>query len=201
MSIRLLQDPERLHDVGDDVESVYWVLIHEALKRFALPRQFVAKDIFDQQTTDEQGRCVGGQSKRLAIVYGELLSLGLSSKALDALVHECTTCWHRFHTALRPDDYPLTEGQKNMLVLAPTPSFWLERFASVLVNEAFWSNTTTAGGLRGVDESNLCPSSGRKRGACEVDGGPESSNRSTELPRRSKRLKRFHKLSMDLHRQ
>ena len=191
MSIRLLSHADTLHDIGDDVESLYWVLVHQIVKRFVLPHQYVAKDLFDEQALDQSGRPIGGASKQVAITHGELEQLRLSSKPLEALLHECSHCWNVFYRAFRPVRETITEEGKKMLVTALTPSYWLSHFASILHNDDLWNDASeretrdyprTTGPFR-------LSGAGKKRKASDAGIEPQE----TPQPlRRSKRLRRRH---------
>ena len=47
MPIALLQNPAKVHDIADDLESLFWVFTYGALTRFALPDQDRLTDVFD----------------------------------------------------------------------------------------------------------------------------------------------------------
>lgn len=211
MSIPLLRDPEKLHDLVDDLESLFWVLIYGTAKRFLQPGQRFDKDMFDQQTKDTKGRTVGGARKHTALLGGWLLKTRCTCTALQQLMFQCGKRWLEYHMYKQewpPLDEKTKEELKGIPSLVSDPSFWMEKFASALRQTdalACCSHHAPSGGGPGAARP------GTKRGAgdsAEIEAGElEQARRSfgrkrsadetvAEVPgierplRRSKRLKR-----------
>lgn len=135
MSIPLLRDPERLHDLVDDLESHFWVSIYGALTRFLRggPERWMA--MFNEESTDKKGRVVGGSDKYAALWSTELHREKYTCPALQQLILTCTVSWMEYQL-LKRGSVDLGEGTAaNMKVtadLASQPSYWIEKFAFAL---------------------------------------------------------------------
>ena len=151
MSALLLQEPDKVHTIVDDLESVFWVLVYGALRRFAEPDQYLPMELFDEVKYDRAGRRLGGTTKQVYVICGNLLRLKFSARPLQKLVHECNECWSEYHMGILPRrEKERTERQRSMLVSAPEPAFWLEKFASVLQDEALWQEECNIGDRKSV---------------------------------------------------
>lgn len=145
MSIPLLRDPDRLHDLIDDLQSHSWVMIYGALKRFLWDGRPDFLGIFDAQARDEEDRIVGGKDKYAAIRAGTLGSLQYKCPTLRLLIRMCSRPWYKYQLAIKggpdrreydPHDYDpeemTMERLKPMLDLAPQPSYWIEKYVVAL---------------------------------------------------------------------
>ncbi|KAI0074797.1 hypothetical protein K474DRAFT_1709534 [Panus rudis PR-1116 ss-1] len=98
MSTRLLQDRQKSHDIDDDLESTFWVLLYTAVHHCKHTGQFDS-DIFDEvSVTYHNGSRVtcGGFAK-----LGFLLtsSLVFRCPALNALITDLRKLWcHHYYT-------------------------------------------------------------------------------------------------------
>ena len=98
MSYSLLSQPEKSHDITDDLESLFWVLVFGAMKWFASPGQELPFEGFDQYTLDALGRRIGGTYKGDWIHCSDfLVDLRLTSDVLQNLVEDSRLCWKRDH--------------------------------------------------------------------------------------------------------
>ena len=102
MSYPLLSDPGKVHDITDDLESVFWVLLFCAMHYYSLPDQDIPMDVFDYQSIDEDGRRTGGNFKAAWVFSSsQLLDLRLTSADLHHLLRESQKCWLQYHTAMK----------------------------------------------------------------------------------------------------
>ncbi|GJE92009.1 hypothetical protein PsYK624_081620 [Phanerochaete sordida] len=203
MSVELASNPDKLHGILDDLESVFWNLVYGALRRFALPEENTSTMMFEESGFDNQGRATGGTMKGAFLLGRRYVGLRLSSAKLSELIQRCGDCWRQCHLALSPMD-GIGERKKNevreILKDAAKPSYWVDIFAATLRDmppkgdEVLPSQTSSS-----EDESSVSASEGAdsgdesgghravslKRKSCDdKDLPPPPTN-----PRRSKRLK------------
>ncbi|CAL1710445.1 unnamed protein product [Somion occarium] len=67
MSVALLKDPEKPHEVFDDIESILWVMLFISIHHFKHTGKF-SMDVFDQWSDDVGGfagaQAIGGENKQ-----------------------------------------------------------------------------------------------------------------------------------------
>lgn len=66
ISIALGRNPNKVHDVLDDIESSYWVLLYNGIHYFASDAESTILDMFDQSKQVKKGKTVitvGGEAK------------------------------------------------------------------------------------------------------------------------------------------
>ena len=138
MSHSLLSQPEKLHDITDDLESLFWVLVYGAMKWHALPDQNIPLEGFDQFSLDGHGRRVGGGFKGDWILSGDaLVRLRLTCPALHKLIKDCRLGWWKLYNAKHgardfEDMEDFHAEIMKMLELAGKPSFWIEKYSAIL---------------------------------------------------------------------
>ncbi|KIP01982.1 hypothetical protein PHLGIDRAFT_122872 [Phlebiopsis gigantea 11061_1 CR5-6] len=138
MSLCLLENPTKIHDVADDLESVFWVMTYGSLKRFARSNQAQLMRFFDYQTVDpENGQKVGGQLKEGCIFGPRLRNIAFTSDSLQDLIHKAKLTWFGYYTILQGnmdlDSSPLTKGiMLEQHEQAKRPAFWVDLFAKAL---------------------------------------------------------------------
>lgn len=134
MSIPLLENPDNIHDLVDDLESVFWVFVYVAVKRFSAQEQPLRHRLmlmFDEETLDSQYRIVGGCRKTSCLFSNDLLRSRFTDGTLHKLLSDIGHCWDMYHCA-RTDSFPTLVPQERkdsgtrMLKLAP-PTFALDR--------------------------------------------------------------------------
>ena len=76
MSIAMLQDPFKVHDILDDLEATFWAYLLGVVKHFAGNITFSLNDLFyqDYKEIDGTPHRIGGRAKRGLLESGELLS-------------------------------------------------------------------------------------------------------------------------------
>ena len=139
MSFLLLQDPEKLHDMLDDLESVFWVTAFCALDRFLRPNRIGPMTMFDEERVDDEGRTVGGLEKSVTMLTGTLCLKKFTCPTLQELIYECSQFWAECHLASRDDPRffkHVSEGirdrMRKTLDSASQPVFWSDLYASAL---------------------------------------------------------------------
>ena len=136
MSIPLLRDPQKLHDLIDDLESVFWVLLYGALKRFVPPSQPSSMEMFEEERIGEDKYVVGGRQKNHCLAYGGMNDMPFTNPALQTLIRECAARWNAYHRAGEGAlGFRSPETKASIMALldfAPQPSYWTERFDSAL---------------------------------------------------------------------
>ena len=137
MSIRHLKDPKWAHDISDDLESVFWVLMYGALTRFLLPNQSPPLEMFDEVQVNHEGRCTGGTEKSAHVSSSYFNRFRYDSDTLRWVVRKICEDWSNFHVARFGtcgfEGHPeLVKRMVEMLELAPKPCYWVERFTKVL---------------------------------------------------------------------
>lgn len=137
MSIPLLENPKKVHDIVDDLQSIFWVLIYGALKHFTLPDQSLPMEVFSHQTIDRKGRRFGGRWKLSSIALGSFRNLDYSSAALKNLVSKSDLVWRDYHAGINgarqfASDEKLHAEIMEGMESAKKPSFWVEAFATAL---------------------------------------------------------------------
>ena len=206
MSIPLLRDPDRLHDLVDDLESLFWVLVYGALKRFVRGDPRYSMRMFDGETRDEMGRLVGGVQKYSALWSGAFLRQEYVCPSLQRLIHVCAARWNEYQLLKRsaPElDEDTVARLKSILDLACQPSFWMEKFVTALEQvKSCCSHHESSSQLSSgtnlavpVDEDRVKDGrrgecAGRKRQLLSEEDDDDKDARHIPL-RRSKRIKRL----------
>ncbi|GJE92007.1 hypothetical protein PsYK624_081600 [Phanerochaete sordida] len=195
MSSRLLLSREKAHDISDDLESVFWVLIYCSLKYFARPEHNVTVEIFDHIALDSQGNRVGGTYKSGSIDSNRLWKVEYTSSVLQDLIKRSNKAWQRFDTVYYDSPVchlPTAPGVsvQQWLEDGKSPAFWAALFAKALDDyDAILDFIPATPRLKDVHRPQpLAPrrARGRKRKARgEEDAGDEPP----QPLRRSKRLR------------
>ncbi|KIP08542.1 hypothetical protein PHLGIDRAFT_12541 [Phlebiopsis gigantea 11061_1 CR5-6] len=174
MSISLLSKPDKLHDITDDLESVYWVLLYGALKMFASADQDLPLNVFDWHGIDRDGRRIGGRFKQAWIYNSDrLFALGLTSTALQELILESQRCWFMFYNVR--DDLMSLDGLGDLrdrmtktLEQAPDPSFWIDKYAAALRSLEEQEHTPTRPSTSSEDHRERGTRSAQQLGAADA---------------------------------
>ena len=171
MSIPLLKDPEKVHDLTDDLESMYWTMVYVALKRFTPPDHKFPQNLFSDEVTDHpDGRRRGGDQKKQLLLTNRLDKWEFSSGVVKGLLQECRDAWRSYH-ALEDPSQPPADGEVPPEPVSD-PRYWIGKCASALDR------------LDGKPNPQLA---GKKRKFCEARAPGDESD--TKDLRRSKRLK------------
>ena len=114
MSIKLLRYPERLHEVHDDLESVYWVLAYTALHRFKQtgPTKFNMRCFSEMDFSSPSGEfsfVKGGVSKTIVLLDRRLATIEFSSLPARGVLSELTFLFAGYSIYLPADGVFLEE--------------------------------------------------------------------------------------------
>ncbi|KIP02474.1 hypothetical protein PHLGIDRAFT_37885 [Phlebiopsis gigantea 11061_1 CR5-6] len=148
MSIPMLSERGKNHDIADDLESVYWVLLFGAMHMFTPPDKDIPLEIFDDEGVDHNGHLIGGNAKKNWLRDpGGLRALELPSPELRELLLDSQKCWLMFHLARDGSvdrDKDLQDEAKKVLELASDPSFWIDKYQATLQSFANRERTLNA---------------------------------------------------------
>ena len=134
MSTSLLINPDKVHDILDDLESIFWVLVYCALRHFSTPGLRMPMSIFDDEGVDEEGRRTGGMLKSACLSCRQLFDYKFSCIALERLIQEASDAWATYRIAIRGRIQASDVIQ--MLELAPVPSYWIKMFTDALQEQS-----------------------------------------------------------------
>ncbi|KAH8099757.1 hypothetical protein BXZ70DRAFT_907775 [Cristinia sonorae] len=80
ISIRIATDPSRIHDVIDDLESCYWVLLYTAIRHVEGTAQRENLRMFDERNENSRVKTTGGTKKTLFLLQMEMVNLTVPLK-------------------------------------------------------------------------------------------------------------------------
>lgn len=101
MSIGMLQNPNKAHDILDDYESLFWAYLYGAVHGYHHNTDHnIDLKMFDEQTTNERRPSVkvGGQTKRAMLPLLAEGGLRFTSSALTDLVKFIAARWNSLYT-------------------------------------------------------------------------------------------------------
>ncbi|GJE92085.1 hypothetical protein PsYK624_082380 [Phanerochaete sordida] len=189
MSVALLRYPNtRRHDLVDDLQSVYWVLLYGA-KRFVVGDITIAHQVFEQKVLGNDGcTMVGGGLKLACVVQNHIAGATFSTTALQDLVMRCSQHWSDYLEAVDKDPLPDDPETAAALDRAAQPRFWIDLFATALreAEESSESQTKAAvvapplAAPAAIEGSRGRGRQPKRKAEAEVEVDP---------PRRSKRIK------------
>ncbi|GJE92088.1 hypothetical protein PsYK624_082410 [Phanerochaete sordida] len=135
MSIKLQENLDREHDILDDLESVFWVLLFAAAERFSAGPPHVDRDLFEN-SEDGPGPDASASCRRVAIVCNRIHAAPFTSAPLQSLIKECSLTWRKYQIGIDDSSPEYRERPyiRAALESAPKPAFWLEKFAATLVD-------------------------------------------------------------------
>lgn len=147
MSIALLRDPQKIHEIADDLEAMFWTLIYSALHTFKHEGKF-NMDAFNwhwrefRQDGVATGRVTGGTLKRAALAD---FSVTFDCKPLQRLIVELADTLDSYYMAIdslkkaernaewNPSRVPIArEKLDEQHAIISTPRFWREIFERAL---------------------------------------------------------------------
>lgn len=141
MSIAMLQDPFKPHDILDDMESIFWSLLIGAAKYFAGKIQISMEDFFYQKTKLIDGRLyvVGGNLKR-DLLADDLSDMPFDCVPLRDLITRLSNIWRNYYR-IRSDVKPTStdsEAQaefKQLREQLSKPAYWIAIFDEALARK------------------------------------------------------------------
>ena len=103
MSIRLLRNPKKAHDILDDFEAIFWSLFYGGAHYYALDFSDLDLKLFDEKKEKEllDGTLVsvGGTNKRCLILEAVSERIRFVSKPLTDLIDNMASLWNQYYTA------------------------------------------------------------------------------------------------------
>ena len=118
ISLARLRDPwSRAHEISDDLESFFWLLIYEILRYRAKRTQTVEKhmyDLFDQHfEADGTGIAKGGDGK-VFFFLGGLFSTSYINATVEtpccAIIEEMRSLLSEFYLHIEAGDHPISQS-------------------------------------------------------------------------------------------
>lgn len=139
LSIALLKNPGRIHKVVDDLESTFWVLLREAVNRFAVSKGILQQDIFDEVVYRDEFRfrySTGGFLKASMLLQRGYLDLEFNYKPLQAMIRDSAVHWRTYHIAEDRERKMYSDAKERELKMwsqhIRTPDAWVELSSSNL---------------------------------------------------------------------
>lgn len=137
MSIRLLIDWAQTHELVDDLESFFWVLLYGSLKQFALPDQQLPFDIFNYRRVKPDGCIIGGETKQHSIRFtpNAILPVRFVAEPLRQLIADMRARWRDYDRNLQ-----------GLPRLGLTSSYWdeIQVTAQLVVKPSYWAGLIAA---------------------------------------------------------
>ena len=97
MSIAMLEDPFKVHDILDDLESIFWSLLYGAIKYFSGAIKVDTKAFFFQSEVEINGKLclVGGDSKGRLLESAALTNMAFDCAPLRELISHLSRVWRK----------------------------------------------------------------------------------------------------------
>lgn len=165
MSIEVLKNPDKLHEIFDDLESCFWTFLYAALHRFEHKGKF-NMDAFTSYELEYKngvptGRELGGSAKKEALkdLYK---AVQFSCEPLGKLVMTLASALDDYHTSTatmlskksllkyNPENARArriydqsSETHEELYALLSNPSWWLDQFDDALKEEGWIDDVAT----------------------------------------------------------
>ncbi|PSR76425.1 hypothetical protein PHLCEN_2v8460 [Hermanssonia centrifuga] len=101
LSIGQLESEDKIHEIHDDLESCFWVLLYAALHHFRhQPVPFdmsIFEEIWDRKDRDGTIHFFGGGRKRAALALRCVTKLEFDCGPLDQAIHHISSTFAEFH--------------------------------------------------------------------------------------------------------
>ncbi|KAI0078549.1 hypothetical protein K474DRAFT_1706431 [Panus rudis PR-1116 ss-1] len=146
MSIKLLQDPHGEHDISDDLESCFWVLVHTALHYFPHKRAHKGRVVFPDFDEFTETHCdlhnkqhkYGGKSK-LAFLQSPngLATFTWDCVPLDTLIHDVAQIVLQYNAGLNQGKVRTSVSHKEAREFLSNPTNLLNRFNKALASRGW----------------------------------------------------------------
>lgn len=136
MSIALLEDSSKPHDILDDLESVFWSKLWGSVKYFSGRVTFDMKVFFDQseETIDGKKHLVGGDRKRSLLNKPFAPRIVLSCSHFHELITELFDMWSNYYATARGGGEPFKALRKKY----EKPMFWVSIFDKHMAKKEEW---------------------------------------------------------------
>jgi hypothetical protein len=123
----------RTHTVGDDLESLFWVLLYCDIQKnsetklpwFAKKCPDIPKMLKDMFRPSDIDHHESGKQKKGYLKYAgnDIVDIEYTSDTLQDLMSRCREAWKAVYVG---------NGSKDEVTKIRTPSFWIDLFASLL---------------------------------------------------------------------
>lgn len=136
MSIALLQDSSKPHDILDDLESVFWSKLWGGVKYFS-GRVVLDMSVFfekSEETVDGDVRQVGGDKKRALLLKPFASKVNFLCAPFQALVSELFKMWSLYYVAASD----VGENFHQLRQEYGRPKLWVEVFDKHMGNKEEW---------------------------------------------------------------
>ena len=165
MSIAVLKNPDKLHEILDDLESSFWTFLYASLHRFEHKSKF-NMDVFTYHKPEYEngaptGRELGGNEKQEAL-RDLSKTVQFSCKPLQKLIKKLAAALDDYHTSSATmiskkslleddpeDDWTkhlydeASKTREKLYTLLSDPSWWLDRFDSALKEQGWFDDVAT----------------------------------------------------------
>ncbi|KIP08370.1 hypothetical protein PHLGIDRAFT_508988 [Phlebiopsis gigantea 11061_1 CR5-6] len=132
MSIGILQNPKKRHDVLDDYESLYWILQFGVMTRYLAEGAEPEMNIFDEmERNDANTHWIGGTKKLEWVLTSEGRVIPCTSAPLRQLVADMDAAWRRYYQ-LQADHTGKEAEWEKVQARYKTAAFWGHIFEQAL---------------------------------------------------------------------
>lgn len=132
MSIAMLEDPFKAHDIVDDMESMFWSLLIGAAKYFDGEIEISMEAFFFQQNKLIDGKLyvVGGDSKWTLLATSSLADMPFNCAPLRDLITQLSDIWRKYYEAkfkfdARPSNRKAEEKYRKRHEQVSKPAYWI----------------------------------------------------------------------------
>ncbi|CAL1710003.1 unnamed protein product [Somion occarium] len=135
ISVGLLQEPSKPHDVHDDLESCFWVLLYVSLHYFKNNGREVDfkldffNEMVERKIGGDQYRAFGGTMKVGLLVVEQLEPVRWECRPLDDLIHALSDTWRSVYIVPRGEREEMFRGAQDNISLI------LKMFDTALASE------------------------------------------------------------------
>ena len=151
MSIAMLEDPFKTHDILDDLESIFWSILYGAIKYFSGTVTFDMKAFFSQSEIEINGRLhvVGGGMKKGLLESTSLTNIPFDCAPLRELISHLSRVWRKYYRARvdvseAPSNEEARQEYETQREKLSKPAFWLDIFDQLLKRSDWLAADTIA---------------------------------------------------------
>lgn len=144
MSIALLRDPHKTHDILDDFESLFWAKLFGAVKYFAGKISFDMDAFFDHTKKCIKGQMheVGGKGKFLALHDPETKQIPFTCGPFMKLLGQLAKMWKQYYTIKydheeEPENDDYRKAFDEIRQKYSNPDFWVAVFDKHLAEQGW----------------------------------------------------------------
>lgn len=142
MSIDLLENPAKLHDILDDMQSAFWSQLWGSVKYFAGDVSFDMHMFFNRskKTENSQQQWLGGDGKRSFLTRDFETNIQLKCTPFQNLLSELADTWNVYYFKAKGTRAAGKKAEEYLEIRdkIQQPSFWLEIFDRHMANKEEW---------------------------------------------------------------